>query len=398
MKILVLGSRIPFPAHDGGAIATLGMLKELAGQGQSVTYFTFNTKKHLVSEADIQAHFSFCRVLPQYLDASPKPLDALMALLRGVNYNVARFYTPQAAKELETLLKNETFDVIHFESLFTFPFFEIVKKYSQAPCVLRQHNVEYKIWEKLAQNSLQPIKKWYLGKLAKSLKKYEVNAIQSIQNIVSITAEDEQVFKSINSAASFFLYPAGINISIPEKLPEKKPFTLCHIGSMEWMPNVEAVKWFMNEIWPSVLQKWPQAEFHIAGKSLDPQNPDFNKPGVMNHGEVDDANAFMLAHTAAIVPLLAGSGLRMKTLGAMALGMPVISTTMGASGIPVEKGENILLADSLDQWMAAISGLFEQPNLALSIGQAAKKMVAEKYSATILTRELIGFYAKISNP
>ncbi len=398
MKILVLGSRIPFPAHDGGAIATLGMLEELAKQGQTVTYFTFNTKKHFVSEADIKAHFSFCRVLPQYLDASPKPLDALKALLSGVNYNVARFYTPLAAKELENLLKSESFDLIHFESLFTFPFFEIVKKYSQAPCVLRQHNVEYKIWENLAQNTRQPIKKWYFGKLAKSLKKYEETAIQSIRNIVSITAEDEQVFRTINPAASFFLYPAGVPLLETDKAPEKAPLTLCHIGSMEWMPNVEAVTWFINEIWPSVLQKWPGAAFHIAGKSLDPHNPDFKKAGVINHGEVEDANAFMQSHTAVIVPLLSGSGLRMKTLGAMALGMPVISTTTGAEGIPTVNGENILLADTLDQWMDAISGLFEQPNLADSLGQAAKKMVAEKYSATILTRDLIGFYASISNP
>lgn len=393
MKILVLGSRIPYPQRDGGAIATYGMLKEMASQGCDVTFFSFNTKKHFVSDKDIREQFSFCKVIPVYLDANPTSIGAFKALLGGKNYNIARFESNTANTALEKLLLSESFDVIHFEGLFAVPFLPVVLKHaSKAVKVLRQHNLEYTIWERLAAAEKNAIKQWYLHNLANSLKKYEIKVLEQFQWIVSITAADEEEFKKINPKAAFFLYPAGMEFDKTVVQKETGEHTLCHIGSMEWMPNVQAVQWFVDEVWPKIVQHYPDAEFHIAGKSLQQNDPRFLFRGVVNHGEVSNAREFVSNYAIVVVPLLSGSGLRMKTLEAMVLGKAVVSTPMGAEGIEYTDGKNIMIAHNPSEWVSAIGKLFENKQQQESLGSEGRKLVLQHYSLQKNTENLLQFY------
>ena len=153
MKILVLGSRIPWPLRDGGAIATYNMLKAMSALGIDVTYFSYNTQKHFVSQKEIDTHISFCKVICQPLNTNTNPLDAFLNLFSNESYNISRFKNADAYGNLELLLKNEAFDLIHFEGLYSTPFLSIVRNLVAVPIVLRQHNVEYQIWERLAVES-----------------------------------------------------------------------------------------------------------------------------------------------------------------------------------------------------------------------------------------------------
>ena len=129
MKVLVLGSRIPYPLRDGGAKASYQLLQILHSLNYEVTFFSFNTKKHFAKDELIKDKFSFCRVITHELDGTVKPLKALWNLLIGRSYNLSRFSSPEAQNKLRGLLENESFDVVHFESLFTIPFLETVSKY-----------------------------------------------------------------------------------------------------------------------------------------------------------------------------------------------------------------------------------------------------------------------------
>jgi len=397
MKILVLGSRIPFPLRDGGAVASFGMLKEMANQGHDVTFFTFNTQKHFVSEDVIKSEFPFCKVVPIYLDATTHKISALWALLRGINYNLSRFNSKKGEKILIDLLEKEHFDIIHFEGIFSISFLPIVQKYSNSIRVLRQHNVEHKIWLKLAENAHNAFKKWYLKNLSNSLKTEEIKILKQFHYIVSITVADKNEFEKINPNAVCYNYPAGVVYK--EKLDEYpvESKSLCHLGSMEWMPNRDAVLHFIKHIWPRVLEKYTDAKFHIAGKSLDRNDPIFRGKNIVNHGEIEDAGKFISSYKAVIVPLLSGSGLRMKTLEAMAYGRPVISTRLGATGISYTQNIDILLADSLDEWLLAIDLVFTENEDSTKLGIHGRKLVIDKYSVGILTHGLLEFYEDILN-
>lgn len=395
MKILVLGSRIPYPLRDGGAIATYGMLRELANQGTEITFFSFNTRKHFLAFDEIEKHFSFCRVIPVYLDATPRATRALLALLKGKNYNIARFESQVANEKLAELLQMETFDLVHFEGLFTVPFLSTVMRHSSAPRVLRQHNLEYKIWSDLAETESNPLRKMYLRKLARSLQKFEQNAIRSFDHIVEITEEDLTAMRGIHPSADHFLYPAGI--SVPDELSRQTPVphTLCHIGSMEWMPNVQGVSWFIENVLPDLRKKFPDLGFHIAGKGLQKDDPRFTQNGVINHGEVVNAAEFLADKQLVMVPLLSGSGLRMKTLEAMAIGKPVVSSTVGAGGLGAQNGKHLVIVNNATEWIEEITQLLNHPETVTTMGAEARQFVLNRFDQAQNTRALLSHYQGI---
>lgn len=391
MKILVLGSRIPWPLHDGGAMATYRMLKGLAEAGAEITYFTYNTKKHFQLESSIQQHFPFCKVIPFNLDATPTKLGALLALLTGKNYNISRFESAEASTAVAALCAAESFDCIHVEGLFAFPLISQLGN-SGIPIILRQHNVEFEIWNRLAASATNPLKKWYLGRLARGLKTYETAAVNACRYVVAITESDASVFRAMNPKASVVVSPGGIEVNPGESVTAPAEYSLCHIGSMEWRPNQEGVQWFIRNIWPSVLKQYPQAQFHLAGKGLNPSDPNYAAEGVVNHGEVASATDFMNAYTALVVPLHSGSGLRMKTIEAMALGKLVITTSVGMQGLEANPNTHILRADTLEEWLQAVQTVFGDKETAAKIAQDGKSWALENFSYQSLATALLKEY------
>lgn len=399
MKILVIGSRVPYPLRDGGAIATYTMLKEFASAGHNVTYFTFNTKKHFVSESDIKLQLPFCRIIPVFLDASLSVFGALKALMAGRNYNLLRFHSTAAEKQLQSLLENESFDVIQFEGLFSMPLFTVAN--NAAPLtkkVLRAHNVEFKIWNDLANIEKNPVKKWYLKQLCKSLEKEEIAYTKQVDAILAITPDDAAFFQKLIPEKTVLKFPAGIVMpELNNSNKSRKPYTACHLGSMEWMPNREAVDWFSKQVLPEVHLLLPDAEFHIAGKSLKKDDPQFQLPGLINHGEVDSAFDFVSSFSIVVVPLQAGSGLRMKLLEAMFLGMPIVSTSCGAAGLDCVPGQHLLIADSREEWVKSVTFLLQNPEKAAALGAEGAKWVREKYDNQSNCKVVLDFYKKLSD-
>ena len=162
MKVLIIGSRIPFPLHDGGAIATFNLLKGLTDIGIETTYISLNTLKHFADQQTIQNEFGFLKsIIPYQIDTKIRPLKALTNLFGNASYNIERFYDPGFEALLIQHLQQNTYDIVHFEGLFATPYIDAIKRQTNVPTLLRQHNIEYQIWERLAKNEKQPIKKWY---------------------------------------------------------------------------------------------------------------------------------------------------------------------------------------------------------------------------------------------
>ncbi len=392
MKVLVLGSRIPYPMHDGGAKASYQLLQILNDLNHEVTFFSFNTKKHFASAQVIEDEFSFCKVITHDLDGSIKPYYALKSFIAGKSYNLSRFSSKAANNKLEKLLEEETFDVVHFESLFTIPFLKVVQENHQGPLILRQHNAENKIWDRLSKSS-KGLKKRYISALARQLKKEEEMALPHFNAIIGISQEDTDYFQRFNKNAAY--------ISVAQEqytpIPVIKPHALCHIGSMEWQPNIQAVEWFLDAIWDEVRRLNPKAEFHIAGKSLDKKDPRFKKPNVINHGEVSDSNEFLRNNGVLVIPLQSASGVRMKALEAMAHGIPIISTQIGVSGLAVEHGKEVWLGDSPEEMIQGVQQLLNGSEEALRMGKNGWDYVNQNFSIQALSQKWDALYSEISN-
>ena len=177
-------------------------------------------------------------------------------------------------------------------------------------------------------------------------------------------------------------------------MPSDKP-ELFHIGSMDWLPNTEGVEWFLDEVWPSILQEFPEITFTIAGRKIPTGISQRKDPNVIVVGEVESANAFMLSKDIMIVPILAGSGIRVKIIEGMALGKVIITTTIGAEGLDVEDGKNILIADTPEEFVAAVENCVKTPDLCAIIGENARNFVSLYHNNERTTQKLVDFYCSI---
>ena len=433
MKILVVGNRVPWPLHDGGAIATYGMLRSLAENGAEVDFFSFNTKKHFAENAIIEKYFGFCKVHLVSLDASVKPLKALWNLLFGGSYHMERYDNLEAAVELYDLIQSSNYDCVMAEGLYSMPIaLRVMKQLSvkadglgsneirdnsnesvqKKPIkwVYRSHNLEYQIWERLAISEQQPLKRWYLALQSKRLKRYEIDAWCEMDAIVPIVETDSNVIlatvseihknNQLNSGYSvanqpqIHVYQPGIAIESPFAFVHR-PLSIFHIGSMEWQANEQGVMWFLKKVWPRVLSAQPNVKFHLAGKGLSKTDPRFFQTGIVNHGEVDDAEVFMQSRGIMIVPIQAGSGIRIKSLEAMALGVPVVSTSIGAQGLSVESGTQMIIADDPEGFADGIIQLLLNPAASQEITQQARAYVEQHHNLKRNTAELLGFLRQL---
>ena len=393
MKILVIGNRFPWPLHDGGALATFQMLKAMAFEGHEVSYFSLNTQKHFVDEKTLFERFSFCKYYSFQINTDITPWKAFLNLLSNRSFHLQRYENTLANEQLSNLLQNENFDFVQIEGLYSAGFLSTLRTNFKGHISYRAHNFECQIWERLATETSNFLKKMYLNIQAKRLKREEVAFLKCVDSIVAIAPSDLNTFNDLTIVPTH-LYLPGLNLGLEVDL-ELQPFKLFHIGSMEWMANVQGVEWFLQKVWPIVKSAYPQLEFHLAGKALNKSDSRFFQSGVYNHGEVDNAQSFMLTHGICVVPVVAGSGIRMKLIEAMSLGIPCVTTKIGVQGIDVESHVHVEIADSHKEFANSIITMIQQWHETIKMGVRGKEYMMEHHNLQNNTRELLMFYSKM---
>ncbi len=398
MKILQLSNKIPYPEKDGGVIAINAITDGLLKAGCEVTLLAMNTKKHFIKIDSIPEKFRRDRHLETVeIDASVKPLAALSALLRGKSYNISRFKSEGFEKRLIEILKREKFDSIHLEGLYLAPYLSVIKSNSEAPVILRAHNIEWKIWQKLASEEKNRVKKWYLKKLSEQLKKYEEEVVKNFDGIAAITNQDRAYLIQGGCKAPVITIPFGIDVAQYSPVESKNNNTLFYIGALDWLPNLQGLDWFLKNVWSKVHAKFPDVQFHVAGRNMPESFRSSNYPGVLFHGEVENAKAFMETYDIMVVPLFAGSGVRIKIIEGMAMGKPIITTGVGIEGIECNLGQDTLVADSPEQFTESIFNLLSDVELKQRLGKNARRFIEQSNDSSKISGRLIEFYKEISN-
>ena len=364
--------------------------------GHQVKVLAVNNEKYHVKESDIPEEYKQKTGIELIdVDLSVKPLNAFLNLFTGKSYHVERFISEEFKKRLAEVLEKEQFDVVQLEVLYMAPYVETIRAHSKAMIVLRAHNVEHKIWERIAKETKFFVKQWYINHLAKTLKDYELSALETVDGIAAITRKDAALFRKFCSKPvidiPYGVYPEQFT---PKYEIEGKP-KFYHIGSMNWMPNAEGIRWFIDEVLPKTVEKVPDFVYHLAGRSMPEWLTTMKNPHIDVVGEVPDAQAFVTNHDVAIVPLLSGSGIRIKIIESMALGKTVITTRVGAEGILYDEDVNLIIAENKAKMVEAIRSLNETPETAVRIGQAARKLVEETYDNRKIIARLLMFYEQI---
>ena len=399
MRILQLCHKPPLPAVDGGCIAMNNITQGLLQAGHEVKVITIETYKHrFIPDALPEDYKEQTQIESVFVNTKVNLVDAFSSLVTQDSYNVSRFFSSDLDMRLIKVLQEQTFDVIHLESLFMTVYIDTIRRFSKAKIIVRSHNLEYKIWERMASGSKSPAKRFYINHLAKQLKKYELHMFTQIDGIAAITEDDAQKYLDLGCEKPVITIPFGIDLGKYNMDLEKAVHpTLFHLGSMDWLPNIEGVEWLLKNAWPLINQKLPDLKIYLAGRKMGKDMSALKAPNVEVVGEVDDATDFINSKSIMLVPLLSAGGMRVKIIEGMALGKTIISTTIGAEGIACEKDKNILIADTAEDFAKAVEKVVADQERFREIGMNARKLVEDKYDNRSITQKLIDFYQELVN-
>ena len=404
MHILQLTPRVPFPLHDGGAIAIYNTTKGLLAAGHRVTMLAINTPKHHQPASVLDHLGPNFRLVTVDVDTTLKPLAALRNLLFSREpYNVERFTNQAVADRLAQLLPELQVDIIQFESAFVAAYLPAMRQQLRAlptkpPVVLRTHNIEYVIWEQLAAGESNPLKRWYLQHLAARLRRFEQEQLPRFDAIAAITEEDVHRLRALGCQQTLAFVPAAVEMADfqPDPSVHPQPRTVFMIGSLNWLPNLEGLDWLLREVWPAVHAELPEMELHVAGSGPPAHLLAPRTDNVFVHGFVESAAAFMRQYDLMLVPLLSGGGMRVKIIEGMALGKCILSTTIGAEGIAVHDGRDVVLRDAATAWQQALRDYYHGRWAVASIGSAAAATAAV-YDNRRVTQRYEALYEQLKN-
>jgi glycosyltransferase involved in cell wall biosynthesis len=382
-SILILTNRIPYPLHDGGALAMDAMIRGYKIAGWNVHLLSMNTSRHRVPTETMKKLYPDIDGFHAVgIDNAVKTTGILKNLLFSREpEHVDRFKSHAFTHALVNLLQDMLPDVVQLESPFLGVYISKIRKNApKARIVYRMHNVEGQIWGRLALASTG-IKKAYLRQLAARMTHYELKLWSTVDLIMPITAADAAIIEQASISTPIEIAHFGITIPQVELSPAAGLSRIYHIGAMDWLPNQEAIRWFLTEVWPDLHAASPELTFHFAGRAMPPSFHQDLPEGAFCAGEVPDAAAFARDKQILVVPLRAGSGVRIKTLEAMASGKLVISTDVGMQGVEVRDGQHYLSANNAAGFIRAAAWANKHPEEASTVIRNATQLIRTDYNA-----------------
>jgi len=400
MKILQLCHKTPLPAIDGGCIAINNITQCLLDSGMDVKVVAVATPKHpFMVSAFSKSYLAKTRFESVYIDTTPHKIEALKTLFTGKSYQISRFYHKNMVNKLTQILKSETFDIIHIESIYMAPYIPLIRKYSKAKILMRLHNIEHQIWVRLSENEHNPVMKLAYRVNAHQLRRVERKILQEVDGYMSISEPDYQYFNNTMPNVPGIVIPFGINVDNYDMEDDDYIATdhpsLFHLGSMNWSPNVEGIEWFLDEVWPEILVAHPDLTFTLAGHDIPENIRNRQDKNVTVVGAVPDANEFMMDHDIMVVPLLSGSGIRIKIVEAMALGRVVITTSIGAEGLDVQDGKHLFIANTPEEFVSVVNKCVSMPDICSIISENAQHYISVNHNNAVIAQRIIDFYQKI---
>lgn len=398
MRVLQLCHKPPLPLIDGGCIAIHHFSRGILECGYELKVLTLCTDKHpFLPDAMTDGYRNATQIEAIYVDTRVNMVEAFASLITQDNYNISRFFSVDMDILLKQTLRKNRYDLVQLESLFMTPYIATIRRYSKAKIVLRSHNLEHNIWDRLASQEKNGIKKIYLNYLAKQLKTYEIKSMADVDGIISISEKDREQYLSLGCIKPVQAIPTAIDMTEYEAKVGHTTGSIFHLGAMDWAPNIEGIHWFLDLVWPLVLDVKPGAKLHLAGKNLDFSSAQYKKWGnsVILDGEVPDAIQYMNSKDIMVIPLLSGGGIRIKMLEGMALSKCIVTTRVGAEGIGGKSGVEYFVADGPEEFAKALLLCLEEPELTRSVGENARRFIAKNFSYPSVNAKIAHFYNRL---
>jgi glycosyltransferase involved in cell wall biosynthesis len=383
LQILWLKTELLHPVDKGGKIRTYNMLKELK-RDHHVTYIALDD-----GSADHAARglaTEYCHDLVCIPHEQREKFTAgfygelFVNMASSLPYAIKKYQSAAMKREIVERTNNGAVDIVICD--FLAPAVNVPR---DLPCasILFEHNVEAMIWKRHFEVQANAVKKNYLRVQWKKMLKFEQEMCRAFDSVVAVSAEDRDQIKAEYGAKNVFDVPTGVDTEFfkPSNTESIDPHNVVFTGSMDWLPNEDGIRYFTEQILPLVRKSIPEASLTVVGRNPYPSLLELSKldSRIIVTGRVEDVRPYMERAAAYIVPLRVGGGTRLKIYEAMAMEKPIVSTTIGAEGLPVNDGDELRIADTPEAFAAAVSDLLRDPGEAKSMGERAASVVRAKF-------------------
>jgi len=379
MKILWVNTNFMHPTTKGGQIRTLEMLR-LLHRRHEIHYATLENSTNLEGLRRSGEYSTKAYPVPHRIPDRGSPgfaLQVAASLFSPVPLAVSRFHPPGMEERLEDLIRKERFDravVDHLAPTAYFP--------RMGEAVFFQHNVETVIWQRHVEQAADPIRKWYFRVQAARMLEYERRVSRAAGHIVAVSAADAQAMRTLFGVTNVSEIPTGVNVEFftpPGSVPPAAE--LVFVGSMDWLPNVDGILFFVREVLPLILRRRPRTTMMIVGRTPPREIRDLAcaRPMITVTGTVADIRPCLWGAKISIVPLRIGGGTRLKIYESMAARVPVVSTTIGAEGLTIHPPDDIRLADTPQAFAEHCLGLLDDASERERIAARAFQMVSSQF-------------------
>ena len=406
MRILWLKSDLLLPLDTGGKLRTWHLMRHLARQHE-ITYLAFSEPDQVAGRGgglapSVHAAMREVAARVETIARADPPkgslrfyADAAMHLVDPLPYAVGKYRSRAFKQRLQTLLDAERFDLVVCDFLFP-----AVNLPTELPCpaVIFTHNVESEIWRRHAETKAGRVARMLYTAQYRRMLGYEERTLSRFDGVLAVSDADRATFARLYPAAirqPVHVVPTGVDTEYfnpaPLDLGSRTPgASLVFTGSMDWLPNEDAMLYFCGGILPHIRAEEPDVRLTIVGRAPTPAVQKLAEAGVHVTGRVDDVRPYLSEATAYIVPLRIGGGTRLKIFEAMAMGKAVVSTSVGAEGLPVASGEHLLVADEPRTFARAVVDLLRDPDRRQRLESAARALVLERYDWSAVAGELEG--------
>jgi len=396
MKILMLTPYLPYPLLSGGQIRTYNLLKNLK-DNHEITLFSLikdESERKYKKELD-----KFCKKVV-LLKRTKNPWDLRNILVAGFTaypFLVTRNMPLSASRLIVKELSRQSYDLIHAETFYMMPNIPATK----IPTLLVEQTIEYLGYQNYAQKSkLWPVKPLLYLDIAK-IKYWEKYYWEKANRLVTMSDEDRQFIQSeIGNSQQIDVVANGVDMDYFKLTKIKRPSnpTVLFVGTFKWLPNADAVEFLVEKIWPLIIKQISNAKLHIVGFSPSKKILSYAKnDSITVSGNISDIrDAYGQAHVL-LAPVRSGKGTRYKVLEAMATGLPIVGTKLSVEGLPVKSGSDVLISDT-DQGLAEKTiQLLKDRQLQEKLAQNGKKLVAQQFEWSIISKELDRIYKEVGN-
>ena len=409
MNILWLNAGLLLPLDKGGKLRTWHVMRHLASR-HDITYLSFSDPAQTVEEREgMRAVCAHLQTIPRTDPAKGTAgffLDAARYVIDRVPYAVAKYRSAAFKNTLRQLLDERRFDAIVCDFL---P--PVVNLPERLPCpsILFTHNVEAEIWRRHAENARGPIARTLLAQQWRRMLRFEREALARFDLVLAVSEADAQTFQRLYPGAlktpahvvqtgvdtTYFAPPSSPAEAAPHRGTTsgqdetgRRRNHLVFTGSMDWLPNEDGMLYFVREILPRIREAEPDATLSIIGRAPTPAVKRLaDEAGIEVTGRVDDVRPHIAAGAVYIVPLRIGGGTRLKIFEAMAMGKAVVSTTVGAEGLPVTSGQNVVIADEPAHFARAVVHMIRDDEARRRIETEARRLVMERYDWSAVAQD-----------